>query len=446
MLQYLKKFFQNKYLWVAITCIGYLIFGYQLHRSNFELLVFLYSVLFISFLVLVNFQKTDFKFLITISILFRVVLLFSAPSLSDDYYRFIWDGRMIWEGLNPYLFLPEADTSLVAEGEKLYQGMGNMNGSHYTCYPPINQLTFLIPALFFSKSLLGSTVIMRLLIVFADLIALYFGQKLLELFKLPKHKIFYYFLNPFIILELTGNLHFEGVMIAFLAIAFYYLFSKKWFISSIAFSIAISIKLIPLLFLPLLYKYLGLKKSIYYYASVLVFNILFFIPFVSQELIDNFMSSIHLYFQNFEFNASIYYIIRKVGFYIKGYNIIQTVGKITPIVVLISVLLIAFFRKNNLKKQLINSMLFAILIYYALASIVHPWYIAIPLFLSIFTHHKFPLVWSFFIILSYAAYRTEAYHENLLLVTVEYLFVYGTLIYEFFFQNKTIQKLKKHSS
>jgi len=343
---------------------------------------------------------------------------------------------MLWEGMNPYLSLPETNPTILAEGEELYKGMGSMNGSHYTCYPPINQLTFLIPAIFFSKNLLGSTIVMRLLIIAADIGTIYFGKKLLEYLKIPVYNLFFYILNPFIILELSGNLHFEGVMIFFLAGAIYYLWTNKWLFSALLFSISVSVKLIPLLFLPLFIKRLGIKKSAFYFSIVGVLNILFFLPFVSEALIANFMTSIHLYFQNFEFNASIYYIVREIGFQVKGYNIIHTVGKVTPWLVLISVLLIALLKRNSTPETLLKSMLFSILIYYSLASIVHPWYIAIPLFLSVFTKYKFPLVWSFFIILSYSAYKNEAYNENLYLVAIEYLTVYGFMIYECFFNKK----------
>ena len=171
---------------------------------------------------------------------------------------------MIWEGLNPYLVLPVNDTSLVAEGRLLYEGMGAMNGSHYTCYPPVNQFAFLIPAIFFSKNLLGATLVMRLLLILADLGTFIFGKKILNLLKLPSKYIFLYILNPFIILELTGNLHFEGLMIFFLAIAIYYLLKNKWLYSAVAFAVSVSVKLVPLLFAPNKFfekKIAGIKKA-----------------------------------------------------------------------------------------------------------------------------------------------------------------------------------------
>ena len=55
---------------------------------------------------------------------------------------------MVLEGLNPYLSLPESfiqqGINPIAEASVLYNGMGEMNGSHYTNYPPLNQLCFLI--------------------------------------------------------------------------------------------------------------------------------------------------------------------------------------------------------------------------------------------------------------------------------------------------------------
>lgn len=437
----LKHISKTSWILLFVSIFSYYVFSYELHRSDFPTLLSLYAVIFFCFLGIVNQNKSNLKFLLTIAILFRVLLLFATPNLSNDFYRFIWDGRMIFEGLNPYLFLPETDPSILVEGKELYDGMGSMNGSHYTCYPPFNQFTFLIPALLFSKNLLGSTIVMRLLIIAADIGTFYYGKKLLEHFKLPVHKIFFYFLNPFIILELTGNLHFEGVMLFFLAASLYYLFKSKWILSAVLFSISVSVKLIPILFLPVLLKKLGFKKSIGFYSIVGTLNLLFFIPFMSQELIDNFMSSIHLYFQNFEFNASIYYIIREIGFQIKGYNIIQTVGRITPIIISVFVLSISLIRKNKISSIFFESLLFSIVIYYSLASIVHPWYIAIPLFFSLFTRYKFPLVWSFSIILSYSAYINSSYQENLTLVFIEYTLVYGYLFFELFFQKNIKSEL-----
>jgi len=50
--------------------------------------------------------------------------------------------------------------------------------------------------------------------------------------------------------------------------------------------------------------------------------------------------------------------------------------------------------------------------------------------LSIFTKYKFPLVWSFVIVLSYLAYGKGETNENLWIIALEYTVVYGVLFWE----------------
>ena len=348
---------------------------------------------------------------------------------------------MIWAGYNPFLSLPETwiatKPDVIANAHELYNGMGEMNGSNYTCYPPINQFGFLIPAFLFSKHILGSTIVMRLLIILADLGTLSYGQKLLKRLNIPTSSIYLYLLNPFIILELTGNLHFEGIMIFFFLGALYYLTVRYWKCSAMFLAFSICVKAIPLLFLPLFFRQLKFKQFIVFCLITIGTTALLFVPFISKELINNFMQSINLYFQNFEFNASIYYIIREIGYQNVGYNIIQSVGKVTPIIIVLFVGSISLLSHNKNIKFFFHSLLFSISFYYFLSTTVHPWYIALPLIISVLTpHFKYPLVWSYMMILSYSAYITPEYHENLWLVALEYSVVYGVMIWDF----KTLKK------
>jgi hypothetical protein len=447
-------FTKNKdVLLILISIILFFLFAYFLERTAFYKLVFLWASLFGCFYLLIKSNTITFSNLIGISILFRLIFLFATPNLSQDFYRFIWDGRMILEGLNPYLSLPESfiqqGVNPIAEASKLYHGMGEMNGSHYTNYPPLNQLCFLIAALFSSKSIFGSMVVLRLIIILADIGILYFGKKLLEKLQLPVKNIFWYVLNPFIIIEMTGNLHFEPVMLFFLIWGLYKLHEQKWILAAILIACSISVKLIPLLFLPLFYQwfttcnnkqskevllqipsFVGMAKLFAFYAVVLATTILLFLPFYSSELITNYSNSVGLWFGDFEFNASFYYLFREIGYLFRGWNEIAIIGKITPILTIIFLIIISFFRKNKTGTQLITALLFGLCFYYFTATTVHPWYLATPIILSIFTKYKFPIVWSLVIILSYQAYSNSPWEENLWFVLLEYLIVFSFLIYE----------------
>jgi len=440
-------------LLVLLSFLFYGTFAYDLVRTDYTKLIILYSALFVLFYKLVQHFKSNTQFLTYLAFGFRAVFILAIPNLSQDFYRFIWDGRMILEGINPYLFTVESFISQgdfpVAEAQALRAGMGALNASHFTNYPPINQLCFTIAALFAGKSILGSVFVMRLLIIAADFGTLHFGKALLEKLNIPIYNIFWYILNPFIIIELTGNLHFEGVMIFFLVWSLYLLYIGKWQFAALVLALSISVKLIPLIFLPLFFQWfmkrndknketstvLNFTRLIVFYAIIIMTTLLLFVPFYSSEFIHNYSKTVVLWFQNFEFNGSIYYIAREIGFLFRGYNEIAIIGTVTPILVILFVLIITFFRRNRTPIALITAMLLVLSFYYFTTTTVHPWYLATLLILSVFTKYKFPLVWSFVIILSYLAYvnlNKADKSENLWLITLEYAVVYGVFIWEVF--------------
>ena len=433
--------------WLAVLftlALGtfYGFFAYHLERTAFTTLICYVFALFALTYALVTRYGANFKALLAIGIGLRLVFIVALPNLSQDFYRFIWDGRLLMQGISPYLYTPEFIVSqseiVVAQSNDLVAGMGSLNASHYSNYPPLNQLFFGIGSLFGGSSILGSAVAMRLLIILADIATLLFAKKILDHLKLPIKKLWWFYLNPFIILELTGNLHFEGVMIFFIVASFYTLLKSKWLLSAILFGCAISLKLIPLLLLPVFFWWFvkreqfaaSFKRLTFYYLVVAVTVLLTFLPFYDAQLVSNFSDTIALWFQKFEFNASIYYIIRWIGYETIGWNIIADVGKILPLIVLSTVALISLVKKRESLTKLATGMLFALFVYLLLSTTVHPWYVATPLILSVFTRYLFPIVWSALIFLSYSAYGEAGYYENLWLVATEYVLVIAVCIYE----------------
>ncbi|MCC8361146.1 glycosyltransferase 87 family protein [Salinimicrobium sediminilitoris] len=380
------------------------------------------------------------KILLAAAVIFRLLFLFAVPNLSKDFYRFIWDGRLLLEGINPYLMTPAeyfaAGNLPFLGAQELYDGMGSLSAGNPTNYPPLNQLFFALAAFLGGKSILASVVWLRVFIIAADIGIFYFGRKLLKNLNLPKSNIFFYLLNPLIIIELTGNLHFEGVILFFLLAGLYLLQRQKWLFSALLFSCSIAVKLIPLMFLPLLFKRLGWKKAILYYSITGALLLLFFLPFLSGAFSENFFSSINLWFQKFEFNASFYYLIRWIGYQVEGYNIIAYAGPAIAIVVFVLILALSTLKQNLRINGLILSMMFGSVVYLMLSTTVHPWYLATPLLLSIFTRYKFVQVWSLMVVLSYFAYSQHDYKENLWFIALEYVVVFGVVSYELFRHQK----------
>jgi len=414
----------------------YFTFAFQLERTDFIRLVTLFIGLFILCYKLIQFEKWNFKFLLIIGVLSRFVFLPSTPNLSQDFYRFIWDGELVSKFINPYLETPntiiEHTKFTIANAQELFKGMGALSANNYSNYPPLNQILFGLASLIGGGTIIGNVIALRLIIIFADVGILYFGRKLLKQLNLSPHLIFWYFLNPLVIIELTGNLHFEGVMLFFFIWSFYLLSKNKWQLSAVLLACSISIKLVPIIFLPLFLKFFGFKKSISFYLILLFASLALFLPFYTSEFIANYSKTIGLWFSNFEFNASIYNVVKQIAinFKAKPWELIKTYGKTTPYITILMVLVISFLRQNKDIKGLFSSMLFILTAYYLMSSVVHPWYIIFLVLLGIYTRYRYALVWSALIILSYYAYSQIDFKENLCLLAIEYCTLVAVALYE----------------
>jgi len=154
------------------------------------------------------------------------------------------------------------------------------------------------------------------------------------------------------------------------------------------------------------------------------------LPFYSFQLIEHWQESITLYFKSFEFNASIYYVVRSIGSQLVGYNPIQTVGPVLSLVTLSAILVLAFlqFRKNTTHAkarflQVAQSLKLTYLVYFLMATTVHPWYIITLAAISVFTSRKDALLWSFLVVLSYSHYDGGGFQENYIFIALEYAFL-----------------------
>ncbi len=125
------------YLLLLFSGVAYYFLAYQTARENFILVFSLFTFLFAVFLIAYKlFSVTHFKYLIIAGIAFRVLLLFSLPNLSEDVYRFIWDGRLAANGINPFSYLPSEIMQMPATDgitNELYLRLNSVD--QYTIYP-----------------------------------------------------------------------------------------------------------------------------------------------------------------------------------------------------------------------------------------------------------------------------------------------------------------------
>lgn len=400
------------------------------------------------FLLFWGYTKTDSQFTnrelsiyASLAVIFRLSAVFALPLLSDDYFRFIWDGTLLGAGENPFLQLPVTYMTDPALAEslglrsELFEGLNSPE--YFTIYPPVLQFIFYVGASLSPNSIYGAVVVMKLFVFAAELGSLWLIYRLLKRWEKPLKWWMLYALNPFIIIELTGNLHFEALMIFFLLLTVYLLDQKRIWLSSLPLAFAVASKLLPLIILPLMIKRLGWGKAIMYGGLVGVWTLLMFLPIMDWDTFVHIQESIGLYVSVFEFNASIWYLVRGIGYWFVDFNIIRQAGPTLSILVMLSILWYGLAERKTAWQDMPSSIVWIYLIYLAGASIVHPWYVSTLVAFGALSRLRFPILWSALVPLTYFAYRNPpSVVESNWILLLEYLPVAALLIYELYFASK----------
>ena len=136
-----------------------------------------------------------------------------------------------------------------------------------------------------------------------------------------------------------------------------------------------------------------------------------------------------LYYQKLEFNGGLYFLVREIGYQVKGYNIIASSGKAFAMISTSLILLYSIFAWSK-SAQPARVYTWIMLIFVAFSLILHPWYIAVLIFLSVLTGYTFPLVWSYFIFLTYAGYTANGYHDTNAIFVLEYIMIIAAIIFD----------------
>ncbi len=359
----------------------------------------------------------------------RVVSLFFDPLLSDDYYRFIWDGMLMHEGVHPMAYTPSylmQHPEIATVPERLYSQLNSQH--YYSVYPPVAQWIFRLSYEINGIRIGGHIIFFKLLLIATDVVITYLLYQLLLAKKQSKQRVLWYALNPLILLEFTGNLHMDGIMIAGLLGAVYLSDKKSILWSSILMAFSVLSKMLTLILIPFMPHRLYWKKMLLF--SMLSFTLSMLIFYASFGSHTGWMESVRLWFISFEFNASLYYLCRELGYLITGYNTIEKTGPVLAMITLggIGLYWIRYIWKSTTDWSM--AMLFVLTFYFFMATTVHPWYIASLLCLGILSMRIYPVVWSFLVFLSYSHYVDGGFREHYFLIATEYMLLAAWIIWE----------------
>lgn len=399
--------------------------GYFAGRENAVLTGWLFSGLFILYVRIALRASDDDAGWVVLGLVARFVLVFSPTLWSDDVYRFIWDGRCWLQGIHPFLQTPDdmAARAFPVPGltEDLYRKLNSPE--HYTVYPPAAQAVFFLSAWASPNSIGGSIVVIKLFLMACE-VGNVLALSRLQAGRPGRSWALLYALNPLAIMEGCGNAHFDVAALCGVLWGLLFL-QERWPIRSAAvWSAGIALKLTPLLFLPLLWRFWGFRRGSVFMAVVGGCSALFFWPVLSEEVVQHMGRSLDLYFRQFQFNASVYYLVRWAGYQHWGYDIGEysgpALGVLTLLIVLVAALWVRPAQSGGTVGRLAAGMTWASFAHLSLSAVVHPWYVLLPFGVSLAGRWRFPLVWTGLAVLSYSHYQAGAFTERYGLIALEY--------------------------
>ena len=425
----------------VVLLAGALLFLAQVPRGNFGLTVLLFSLAFGGMLgsYLLAGEQVNFKRLLLLGIVLRGCLFFFEPNWSEDGVRFLWDGELLRHGHNPYGLTPTQVLEQQGQGsglsDQLFQDLNSPN--YYSVYPPLNQAFFWFGALIAQGSVDQGYLAMRCMLLLGEIVVFYLLWGLLVRFQLPGKQILLYWFNPLVILEVVGNLHFEGFVLMFLLASLGSLSRQKLGLSGIFWGLAVGMKLLPFLLAPAFLFWKGVRTSLQFWGMAAVVLVLAFFPLVYCNSWENFFQSLQLYQGKFEFNASLYYLFRALGYPLAGYNTIGVLTKIGMGITLCGAVWLSWKRSTVTFFELPSVWVQLYLLYFLLQPVVHPWYLLPGLGLSILSRQWTFLLWSFGAIFSYQAYSQNPVQEQALFLGLEYGLVLVGFYLDYFRKQRT---------
>jgi hypothetical protein len=252
--------------------------------------------------------------ILAVALVLRLLFLFAPPQLSDDIYRYLWDGGNLLRGANPYAAAPAAQTpppELRAIHAKINQP------DYVTIYPPAAQLVFAGGAAF------GGTIMgLKAFLALLDLGLCALLIMLLQRLELPSWRAVLYAWNPLPVLEIAGSGHVDGAGLAMLAGSICLLVPdrqsvagtvpRRWayLLSGALLACAGLVKLFPLVLAPVLFLLVPAGRRRYFAAGFIVSLTALVLPFLPHLV--NMTASLDLYARNWEFAGFAFNTVRTV--------------------------------------------------------------------------------------------------------------------------------------
>ncbi|MGD8962295.1 MAG: glycosyltransferase 87 family protein [Desulfobacterales bacterium] len=393
-------------------------------RSSIHFYVFLFLVLSLLYLIgiylvfkyrsLWKHSRSLVPIVILFALLFRAVLVPAVPVvLSGDMYRYIWDGRIQHNGMNPYRHPPDADELKSLRDDHIYPHINRK--SYPTLYPAGAQLFFRLFHMIVGDSVSG----FKVLTILFDTLTLFVLLALLKVYRYDGWRLFIYAWNPLVIFEIAYSGHLEGLTVFWMLLACYLSATGRHLPGAAALAVSSAIKLYPALLLPAL---LNRGQRITGLLAFAITILLLYMPFLGAGR--KVLGFLPIYLQNpYEsFNLGLKTVLIQL---LPQIN--YSLWSIVFLLGLAAAGLAVFFKDKHPNPTIRYAFILMGLLVVLMPASLHPWYVIIVIPFLCFYPAVAWLLFSCMVTLSYLKYVSSTGSMPAWILVLEYGLLFALL-------------------
>ena len=236
---------------------------------------------------------------LALAALWHLAFLLMPPGSDDDIHRYVWDGRVQRLGYSPYIVVP-SDPALAALHTPETRTLNNPDLP--SPYPAGAELFFRA-----ITAIHESVFALKVAFVVCDFAIVLVLLDILGRSGQAAHWVLAYAWNPLLATEVAGTGHVDIVGVLLLLLSFAAL-ERRWrAVAALAFGLAVAVKLLPIVLLPLYWRRVRMRDA----ALAAVAVGLLYVPFFNPGRIP--IGSLGTYVQSFRFNDPVFTTLERVA-------------------------------------------------------------------------------------------------------------------------------------
>jgi alpha-1,6-mannosyltransferase len=334
--------------------------------------------------------------------LWRIPFLLTPPGADDDIHRYVWDGRVQRLGYNPYIVVP-SDPALAGLHTPETRTLNHPDLS--SPYPAGAEIFF--------RAVTGiheSIFALKIAFVVCDFLIVLVLLDVLRRNGQAAHWVLAYAWNPLLAVEVAGSGHIDILGVLLLLLSFAAL-GRRWrAVAALAFGLAVSVKLLPIVLLPLYWRRVRMRDA----ALAAVVIGLLYVPFLHDGRIP--IGSLGTYIQSFRFNDPVFAMLEKVA-----------APQVVVGMALLAGFLIAIWMRSKAPALSADAFAWPMAASLLCAPVVYPWYL-LWLLPFVGSASTLPIIiWTISIIPTYYVWHLRTLGQPWLLPAWVMLLEYGAM-------------------